>query len=148
MPKVADIMNKDVITVTPETNLRDLATIFSEKKINGVPVVSGDGEVLGVVCASDLVDQNRPLHIPTVFFILDSVIPLENPWRLHKDFKRLTASTVEDIYSRPAVYVEPETDVSEVAAIMSKHRYYTIPVVSEGKLVGIIGKSDIIKSLA
>ncbi len=147
MPKVGDIMSKDVITVTPETGLRELAEIFSEKHINGIPVVSEEGEVLGVVCASDLVDQNRPLHIPTVFFILDSVIPLENPWRLHKDFKRLTASKVEDIYSRPPVCVDPEQDVAEAAAIMSKRKYYTIPVVQEGKLVGVIGKSDIIKSL-
>jgi CBS domain-containing protein len=147
MPKVADVMTRDVITVTPETPLRELASILSEKNINGVPVVDDKGNVLGVVCESDLVNQNKPLHIPTVFVILDSVIPMENPWRLQKEFKRLAATTVEDIYSKPAVSVEPDTDLSEVARIMSERRLYTLPVIEGGKLVGVVGKADIIRSL-
>jgi CBS-domain-containing membrane protein len=147
MPTVADIMTRDVITVTPQTGLRELARILSEKNINGVPVVDDQGKVLGVVCDSDLVNQNRPLHIPTVFVILDSVIPLENPWRFQKEFKRLTATTVEDIYSRPAVVVEPDTDVSEVARLMGERKFYTVPVVDKGRLVGIVGKADVIRSL-
>lgn len=147
MPKVADVMTRDVITVTPDTPLRELASILSEKHINGVPVVDEKGNVLGVVCESDLVNQNKPLHIPTVFVILDSVIPLENPWRLQKEFKRLAATTVRDIYSRPAVSVDPETDLSEVAQIMSKGKVYTLPVLEGGKLVGVVGKADVIRSL-
>ncbi len=147
MPKIADIMTKDVITVTPETGLRDLAEIFFTKQVNGVPVIDEKGQVLGVVCESDLVKQNKPLHIPTVFFILDSWIPLENPWRLQKDYKRLAATKVEDIYSRPAVCVEPNMDATEAATIMSEKKYYTLPVVEDGKLVGIIGKADLIKLL-
>lgn len=147
MTTAADIMTRDVITVTPETSLRELAQIFSKHNINGVPVVDDDGNVLGVVCESDLVDQNKPLHIPTVFVILDSVIPLENPWRLQKDFKRLAATKVGDIYSRPAVCIGPETDISEIARIMSERKLYTLPVLKHGKLVGIVGKGDLIRSL-
>lgn len=147
MPKVADVMTRDVITVTPETLLRELATILSEKHINGVPVVDDKGNVLGVVCESDLVNQNKPLHIPTVFVILDSVIPMENPWRYQKEFKRLAATTVGDIYSKPAISISPDTDLSEVARIMSERRLYTLPVVEGGKLVGVVGKADVIRSL-
>jgi CBS domain-containing protein len=147
MPKVADVMTRDVITVTPETTLRELASILSEKHINGVPVVDDKGNVLGVVSESDLVNQNKPLHIPTVFVILDSVIPMENPWRLQKEFKRLAATTVGDIYSHPAVSIKPDTDLSEVARIMSERRLYTLPVIEGGKLVGVVGKADIIRSL-
>lgn len=147
MSKADDVMTRDVITVTPDTLLRDLAKILSEKNINGVPVVDDEGTVLGVVCESDLVNQNRPLHIPTVFVILDSVIPMENPWRLHKEFKRLTATSVADIYSKPAVCVTPETDLSEVARLMAEKKLYTIPVVDHGRLVGVVGKSDVIRTL-
>jgi CBS domain-containing protein len=147
MPKVADVMTRDVITVTPETPLRELATILSEKHINGVPVVDDKGNVLGVVCESDLVNQNKPLHIPTVFVILDSVIPMENPWRYQKEFKRLAATTVGDIYSKPAISISPDTDLSEVARIMSERRLYTLPVTEGGKLVGVVGKADVIRSL-
>ena len=147
MPKVADVMTRDVITVTPETPLRELATILSEKHINGVPVVDDKGNVLGVVCESDLVNQNKPLHIPTVFVILDSVIPMENPWRLQNEFKRLAATTVGDIYSHPAVSISPDTDLSDVARIMSERKFYTLPVIEGGKLVGVVGKADVIRSL-
>lgn len=147
MAKVADVMTREVITVTPETSLRDLAVILLEKNINGVPVVDDKGKVLGVVCESDLVNQNKPLHIPTVFVILDSVIPMENPWRLEKEFKRLTATRVEEIYTKPAVCVTPETDLSEVARLMADRRLYTLPVVEGEKLVGVVGKRDVIKSL-
>lgn len=147
MAKARDVMTSDVITVTPQTPLRDLAAILSEKKINGVPVVDDKGVLLGVVCESDLVAQNKPLHIPTVFVILDSVIPLESPWRLQKEFKRLTATVVGDIYSSPAVVVSPDTDLSEVAQLMSEKKYYTIPVVESGKLVGVLGKADVIRSV-
>ena len=147
MPKAADVMTREVITVTSETTLRELAAILSQKHINGVPVVDDEGDLLGVVCESDLVNQNRPLHIPTVFVILDSVIPLENPWRMEKEFKRLTATTVGEIYSRPAVTIKPDTDLSDVARIMSEKKIYTIPVVDRGKLVGVLGKADVIRSL-
>lgn len=147
MPTVKDVMTTQVITVTPETPLRDLAAILAENNINGVPVVDDQGRVLGVVCESDLIDQNRPLHIPTVFVILDSVIPLENPWRLQKEFKRLTATLVGDIYSKPAVVVSPEADLSKVAQLMGERKLYTIPVVEGGKLVGIVGKADLIRSI-
>ncbi len=147
MPKVAEVMTREVITVTPETSLRDLAKILAEKNLNGAPVVDDDGDVIGVVCESDLVNQNKPLHIPTVFVILDSIIPMENPWRLQKEFKRITATTVGDIYSKPAVCVEPDTDVAEVARIMSHRNLHTIPVLERGKLVGVVGKGDVIRSL-
>ena len=99
------------------------------------------------MCESDLVNQNKPLHIPTVFVILDSVIPVGNPWRLEKEFKRLTATKVDDIYSRPAVCVTPDTDLSEAARLMSDEKLYTLPVLEGGKLVGVLGKADVIRSL-
>jgi CBS-domain-containing membrane protein len=147
MAKVADVMTREVITVTLQTTLRELAKILSEHRINGVPVVDDDGKVIGVICESDLVKQNSPLHIPTTFVILDSVIPLDNPWRLQKEFKRLAATTVGEIYSHPAVTVAPDTDLSEVARIMSDRKYYTLPVLDGGKLVGVLGKADVIRSL-
>jgi CBS domain-containing protein len=147
MTRVADVMTSDVITVTPETSLRELAEILSGKNINGVPVIDDEGDVIGVVSESDLVERNKPLHIPTVFVILDSIIPLENPWRMQKEFKRLTATKVGDIYSKPAVCVEPDTDITEVARIMSEKGIHTLPVVDRGKLIGVIGKGDVIRSL-
>ncbi len=145
--KVADIMTRDVVTVTPETTLRELAEILSLRRINGVPVVDKDNKVIGVVCESDLVNQDKPLHIPTFFFILDSFIPLENPWRMEKEIKRITATKVGEICTSPAVTVTSDTDVSEVARLMGEGKLYTIPVVDGDKLVGILGKADVIRAV-
>jgi len=82
-----------------------------------------------------------------VFVILDSVIPMENPWRLNKEFRRITATTVGQIYSHPAVCIRPDTDLPEIAHIMSERKLYTLPVVDEGRLVGVVGKGDLIRSL-
>ena len=106
MPKVSDIMTKDVVTVTPQTSLRELAQILSSRNINGVPVVDDQGAVLGVVCEADLVNQNRPLHIPTFFVILDSMIPMENPWKLQKEIKArghsgATADKADELKIKP-----------------------------------------------
>jgi CBS-domain-containing membrane protein len=147
MTQVADIMTREVITVAPETLLRDLAEILSSKRINGVPVTDKDKKVIGVVCESDLVNQDKPLHIPTFFFILDSFIPMENPWRLEKEIKRITATKVEEICSTPAVTVTSDTDISEVARLMGEKKLYTIPVVDGGKLVGVVGKADVIRAV-
>ncbi len=143
MPTAADVMTKDEIPGTPKTALRELASIIARKHINGGPVVEDEGKILGVVCESDLVAQNKPLHIPTVFVILDTVIPLENPWRLQKEFKRLTATTVEE----PAVTVAPNADLAEAARLMVEKKFYTIPVMDGEQLVGILGKADVIRSL-
>ncbi len=148
MLKASDIMTKDVITVTIETPIRELAQVLLQNNISGVPVVDEEGAVIGIVSESDLVEFNKPLHIPTVFVILDSIIPMENPWRLHKDLKRIAATKVGDIYSHPAMSVGPDADVTEVARIMSENRYYTIPVVDDEKLLGVIGKVDVVRSLA
>jgi CBS domain-containing protein len=147
MLKVADVMTKEVLTVTPETSLRELAEILSGRRINGAPVIDDEGNVVGVVCESDLMQQNKPLHIPTVFVLLDSFIPIGNPWKMEQEIKRITASKVADIYVHPAVCVSPDTDLSEAARLMAERKLYTIPVLERGKLVGILGKSDVIRSL-
>ena len=71
-------MTKEVITVTPETPVEKLAAIFCEKKISGAPVVDGEGNLIGVVTESDLIDQSKKIHIPTMISLLDSVIFLES----------------------------------------------------------------------
>jgi CBS domain-containing protein len=148
MRKVSEIMTREVITVTEETSLRELSRIILEKGINGVPVVDENGSVIGVVCESDLIEKDKPLHIPTVFVILDSFIPLENPFRLEKEFKRITATKVGDIFSAPPVMLGPDDDVSKAAEIMTERKYYTIPVVEDGKLVGVLGKADILREMS
>ncbi|MBW1792590.1 MAG: CBS domain-containing protein, partial [Deltaproteobacteria bacterium] len=93
-------------------------------------------------------DQNKKVHIPTMIAILDSVIMLEKADKIEKEIRKMTGTTVKDICSDTLITVEPETPLDEVATIMAEKQVHTLPVLEEGKLVGVVGKSDIIKTMA
>jgi CBS domain-containing protein len=147
MKKAADIMTLNVITVTTETSVQELATLLSFNNISGAPVVDNAGNLLGVVTENDLIDQAKKLHIPTVITILDSVFYLENPDRMEKEMKKIAGTTVLDIYSSDIITVNEDTSLDEIATIMAEKNIHTLPVVRETKLIGVIGKKDIIKTL-
>lgn len=142
-----EIMSTKVITVTPQTPVSELAQILATANIGGAPVVDEEGTLLGVVTESDLIDQTKKVHIPTVVAILDSLIFLERPDRMEKDIRKIAGTVVGDIYSHNPVTVSEETPLDEIATIMAKKHVHTLPVVREGQLVGVIGKGDIIKTL-
>lgn len=143
-----DIMTRDVITVKGDTRVSELADILTKNRISGAPVVDDSGRVIGVVTESDLVEQSKSLHLPTVFTILDSVIFLEGAKHFEKELKKMTGAKVEDIYTEDPLTVNPDTPIREVATIMAEKKTYTIPVVEGGKLVGIIGKADVVRATA
>jgi len=147
MKTAADIMTRNVITVTAATSVLELAKVLTENMISGAPVVNEQGEVIGVVTESDLIDQNKKIHIPTVVSILDSFIFLESPDRLDQEMRKIAGATVADICSTDIVSVSPETPLDELATIMSEQAIHTLPVVDDGKLIGVIGKRDIIKTI-
>ena len=148
MKNASDIMTREVITVSLETTVQQLAQLFSAHGISGAPVVDPDGNILGVVTESDLIDQNKKVHIPTVVTILDSFFFLENPDKMEQEMRKMAGATVADIYSSPAVTVTSTTPVDEIATIMAEKSVHTLPVVDNGLLKGIIGKKDIIRTIA
>lgn len=143
-----DIMTKDVITVKKDTGVSELADILTKNRISGAPVVDDSGRLLGVVTESDLVEQSKSLHLPTVFTILDSVIFLESAKHFEKELKKMTGAKVEDVYTEKPVAVGPDAPIREIATIMAEKKVYTIPVVDGDKLVGIIGKADVVRASA
>jgi CBS domain-containing protein len=147
MLNASDIMTTDVITVKKETNLKDLARLLYRNHINGVPVVDDDGLLIGIICESDLIRKDKKLHIPTVVAIFDWVLYLESPKKIEKEIQRINATTVEDLYIKEVVTVNEKTPVDEIATIMEEKKVYTIPVMDRDRLVGIIGKADLIRTL-
>jgi len=141
-------MTKNVITVTGETPVRELAKILSDNKISGAPVVDNQGVVIGVVTESDLIDQNKKVHIPTVVAILDSFIFLESPEKMKKELEKMAGIKVDDIFAHEIITVQQDTPLDEVATLMAEKKVHTLPVQDGEKLVGVIGKSDIIRIIA
>lgn len=148
MLKVKDIMTKDVVTVTKETTVMELAGIFAKKHISSLPVVDQDGVLIGIVTETDLVEQDRNLHIPTVISIFDWVIYLESDKKFEKELKKMTGRTVGDIYSADVVTVSPDSSIADVADLLSSKKINALPVVEGNKLAGIVSRIDLIRSMA
>ncbi len=147
MLNASDIMTTEVITVKKNTNLKDLARILYDHQINGVPVVDDEGSLIGIICESDLIRRDKKLHIPTVVAIFDAVLYLERPKSFEKEVQRLNATTVEDLYTKEVVTVDEKAPIDEIATIMTEKKIYTIPVMDGDRLVGIIGKADLVRTL-
>ena len=145
MVRAQDIMKTGVITVLPETTVEELGRLFIERGISGAPVVSADGKLYGIVTENDLIKQNRRFHIPTIIRLFDAFIPLEGSSSMEKEIRRMSASKVSEICTREVTTVAPETPLQEIATIMSEKGIHLLPVIDTGKIVGIIGKMEVIK---
>ncbi len=147
MQTVGDIMTTELITVTKETSVRELATIFTTHRVGSVPVVDNNGNLLGIVTETDLIGQDKSLHIPTVISLFDWVIYLESDKKFEKELKKVTGQCVGDIYTEEIITVTPDEPVSRAADIMTEQRVNAVPVIQEKKLVGIISRIDLIRTM-
>ena len=142
-----DIMTTDVITISPETEIAQAAQLLLENRINGVPVVNDAGELVGILCQSDLIIQQKNIPIPSLFTLLDGFIPLTSSKKLDKEVEKIMATKAEDAMTANPVTVNSDTGIEEIAALMVEKSYHTLPVVDAGKLVGIVGKEDVLRTL-
>lgn len=147
MPVVKDIMTQDVITVSPKTEIIQAARILFEKRINGLPVVDDSGKLLGLICQSDIIAQQKKMPIPSLFTFLDGYIALSSIKHLEKEVRKIAAVTVDEAMTPDPVSIQPDSSLETVATLMVDRNYHTLPVVSEGRLVGILGKEDVLRML-
>ena len=147
MLKAKDIMTRNVTTVRAATTIEDLARTLMEHKISGAPVVDDNGDLIGIVTENDLISRDKRLHIPTVMRLFDAFIVLESQSKIEKEIKRMTAITVNDIYIKEVITATEDTPVQDIATIMSEKKVHLIPVVEGKKIIGIIGKIDLIKGI-
>lgn len=147
MLKVRDIMTTDVVSVKRETTIRELAELFTTHRVGSVPVVDDSGNLIGIVTESDLIEQDRSLHIPTVISLFDWVIYLESEKKFERELQKMTGQTVGDIYTDTVETVTPDTLVSDVADLMSSKKLHALPVVEGKRLVGIVSRIDLIRTM-
>lgn len=147
MIKAKDIMETKVITVSPDMDITAAAKLLLENHINGVPVVNEDEEIIGILCQSDLIFQQKEIPFPPIFTVLDSFIPLSSSQKMEDEFKKISAVRVDQAMIKEPVTVTADTPVTEIANLMVEKHYHTIPVTDEKQVIGIIGKEDVLKTL-
>jgi len=147
MTEVRDIMTRQVITLSPDADIVSAAKTLLDNRINGAPVVDSGGRLLGILCQSDLIAQQKKLPIPSLFTLLDSVIQLRTPQQIEKQVRKIVAIKVSEAMTSDPVTVRPDTDIETAAALMVDKKFHTLPVVEGSHLVGVLGKEDVLRTL-
>ncbi len=142
-----EIMTTDVVAVTTDTSLKELAKKFVETRYSNMPVLDENGELVGIISETDLVEQQRPMHIPTVMALFDWVFYLDSEKKFKEEVDRVTATTVGELCSRNVVTCSPDDSVRDLAGLMSKHKVHLLPVVEQGKMVGVVARLDLIRAM-
>ncbi|TVQ96380.1 MAG: CBS domain-containing protein [Desulfovibrionales bacterium] len=148
MRTAKDIMTRDVVTVTPDTDVNAAAKILLEKDFNGLPVLDEQGRLVGVLCQSDLVVQQREFPLPSFFTLLGGFVALTSLSQLQRAVDKMAATKVSQAMTTDPISVTPDTPVNKLADLMVDNKFHTIPVLEDNKLVGVVGKKDILRLLA
>lgn len=143
--KASDIMVSDVVTVGPDSTIQDVAEILVSKRISGLPVLDPRGKLIGIVSEGDLLRRAESGTEHERSWWLKLLMGRET---LAAEFVKENSRLVRDVMTRDIVTVSPDTPVTEVASILQRNRIKRVPVVSKGKLVGIISRANLVQALA
>lgn len=146
--KALDIMTRNVILLEPEIPVNKVADIFLKNNINGAPVVDKDQNIIGIITDSDLVMQDVKLHFPTAIQLLTGTILLGSEKKFEEKFRRAVGAKAADVMTKNVLVVHPNDSIEDVATLMTEKEVGRVPVVEDGKVVGIITKKDIVKTIA
>jgi CBS domain-containing protein len=143
--KAADVMVSTVVTVGPECSVQDLAETLLENRISAVPVVSNGGDLVGIVSEGDLV---RRTEMDTERRRSRWLALLIGAQPLGAEFVKPNACRVADVMTRDVIVATPDTPLRHIAALLEKNGIKRVPIVSSGKLVGIVSRANLVQALA
>lgn len=146
--KAKDIMQKTVITIKPDTTIEEIAKILTDNHISGAPVVDDENKLIGIVTEGDLLHKETTPRLPGVLSILGAFIYYNGLDKHKEDFRKLAASKASEIMTTDVITVTEGAEINEIASIMINQSINRVPVIRNKKLVGIISRADIIKTLA
>lgn len=145
--KVSEIMTKDVITVRPDTTVSEIARLLTTHRIHAVPVVDEEQRVIGIVSESDLFLKEKGMPFTAVKFPA-LFKQLVEPNRIVEVYEAARHHTAQDIMTREVVCADVNDDIGHVAWLMAQRGVVSVPVLKDGKLAGIVSRSDLIRLLA
>jgi CBS domain-containing protein len=147
---VREVMDSNPETVHPDATVEDVVRTLRENELPGVPVVDGDGRCVGIVTEADLVlpDNDGDLHIPHYINLFGGTVFLEPLSRFEGRLRKAFASKASDMMTADPDTVAPDTDVREAARHIHETGHNRLPVVEDGRLVGVVTRVDLLGALA
>jgi CBS domain-containing protein len=144
MLTAADVMTSEVVSVEPDTPVRDIAELLYSRHISGVPVVEHD-RVIGIVSEGDLIGHAAAIGEPRRSWWLSL---FTNESLSARDYAKTHGRTARDIMTASVISVEETATLAEIARLVERHRIKRVPVLRDGKLVGIISRGNLLQGLA
>lgn len=142
--KAQELMTKNIITAGPETTVKEIAGLLVEHRISAVPIVNEGGEIIGIVSESDLFHRAETATEHKRSWWLSALTETDT---LAREYVKSHGTKAEDVMSRVVISVHEDADLSEVADILDSHGIRRVPVVKEGRLIGIVSRADIVRAL-
>ena len=151
--RAIDVMTVNVITVDPDTSVQEVAQLLSERGISGVPVVDAADRLIGIVSEGDLLHrvetgtERRPERLTgrRSSWWLDTI---GSPQELARDYLKSHGRTAGDVMTREVISVADTTELADVAILLETKRIKRVPVLRNGKLVGIVSRANLVRALA
>jgi len=144
---VRDIMTADPVTVSPDLSVTEAAKTMVERGIGALPVVDG-GKLVGLVTEGDLIMKDVKLEYPTYIHLLDGFIMYPpSTARFEDELRKAVAATVGDVMTADPVTVQADTTVADVATLLVERDVSRLPVLDDDVLVGVVTKSDVLRSM-
>jgi CBS domain-containing protein len=143
-------MEREVVTAGPDDDIESIIRLLRAHELPGVPVVDGDGRVLGIVTEADLIlrDEDADLHLPHHIDLMGGVVYLGRLKDYEERLRRAFAGSVADMMTPDPITVSPDASIQDAAKIIAERRHNRLPVVDgDGKLVGVVTRIDVLDAL-
>lgn len=145
--KVRDIMSPDPLTVTPDMTVTETARLMVDNRIGALPVLE-EGRLIGIVTEGDLIMQDVKLEFPTYLHLLDGFIMYPPATaKFESELRKAVAADVRAVMSDDPVTVQADASVEDAATLLVEREVSRLPVLDGETLVGVVSKSDIVRSL-
>ncbi len=146
--QILDVMTTDVITVSTEDSVEKCAKLLQENNISGLPVVSKEGKLVGMITEGDLIRRASRIEAPGYLEILGGLIYLGSPKKFVDELQRAMALEAGKMMSKNVITVKPAESLERAATLMVNNNINRLPVVDDdGALVGIVSRRDIMKHI-
>ena len=143
--KASDVMVRSVITVGPDTGVQEIASTLLDKRISAVPVVDGSGRLVGIVSEGDLFRRAEAGTERRRSWWLEA---LSSAQFLAAEFGKAHGRKAGDVMTRDVVTATPDTSLREIADLLEKHGIKRVPIIADGRLVGIVSRANLLQALA
>ncbi len=143
--KAFEMMTKDPVTVSPTTPVSEIAAALVRHRISALPVVTKDNDVIGIVSESDLVRRTEAGTERKRGWWLEIFVDANT---MAREYVKAHGLKAQDVMARPVVSVPENAELAEIANLLEAHRIKRLPVLRNGKLIGIVSRANVVKALA